>query len=185
VTVQDGQPGDELVAAFARWAAGERVSRAASERSRQRWLAGQAVSSATWTGLLVDLAEHADPVTLAVGGNRVSGRLVGVGRDFCVLEEAGGRPILVASAAIVALWPSDPPTRRSPSGDRNPPLDISLAQAMESLAEDRVPVLIRVGEQRVEGRVWAVGEDVVTLSSGAGRRLVHLPLATVRVCEIR
>ena len=56
---------------------------------------------------------------------------------------------------------------------------------MESLAEDRVPVLIRVGEQRVEGRVWAVGEDVVTLSSGAGRRLVHLPLATVRVCEIR
>ena len=78
----DAQRGDELVAALDRWAAMQRAAAAAAGRARERSLRDQAATLATWTGVLVDLAEQGAPVTAVVANQRRSGRVIGVGRDF-------------------------------------------------------------------------------------------------------
>lgn len=177
--------GDQLVAAFARWAAAQRVSEAASGRSRERFLTEQAAGGASLAGLLVDMAEDASTVTLAVAGLRLSGRLVGVGSDFCVLDQLGGRPVLVSTPAILGVWPAGP-VRAGLAGDRLPALGLSLMAALASLAEDRVPVRLRLGSLAVDGDLVRVGDEVVTLRAPApSRRPVHVPMARVEVCEIR
>ena len=97
--------GDELVAAFVRWAADQRAATAAADRARARSLRDQATAAATWAGLLVDLAERLASVTTVVAGQQRSGRLVGVGRDFCVLQSDHGRTALIAVGEIAQLWP--------------------------------------------------------------------------------
>ncbi len=179
------------MAAFQRWASEQRVSEAASGRARQRWLSDQAAATATWAGMLVDLAEGAAAVTVAVSGAgtgaglKITGNLVGIGPDFCVVDQANRRPVLIALASIVAVWPP-PDWQSAASGDRNSPLDLTLADAIAALAEDRMPVLIRAGDHSFEGDLWALGDDVVTLRSGSSvRRLVYLALSSISVCEIR
>jgi len=96
---------DDLLASFADWAAAERVARAAAERSRARSLGEQAARSATWTGILVDLAERAAQVQVTAGGSKISGRLLCVGRDFLVVEQPSSRPCLVSVEAVDTLAP--------------------------------------------------------------------------------
>jgi hypothetical protein len=177
--------GDELVAAFDRWAAEQRAADAAASRAKERSLRDQAQGSATWTGFLVDLAEAEDTVTLAIAGRRRSGRVVGVGADFLVLEQGNGRPALVARDAVSALWPER--SAALASGDRPPRLDLDLAAALSLLAEDCQPLAVTVGDgEEVVGDLVSVGEDVCSLRSPApARRVCHLPLAAVRVCELR
>jgi hypothetical protein len=184
--VEGREPGEELVAAFARWAAQDRARSAATDRARQRSLGDQALSTATWTGILVDLAERGAGVTVSLGGNRCTGWIVGVGRDFCVVEQAvRRRPALIPLSAI-SYVSADQPGGAMPSGDRPTGLDLSMAAALAALAEERVPVALRVGGDEVEGEVIGVGEDVVTLRANApAGRLVHVPLAAVTFCEVR
>jgi hypothetical protein len=104
--VDDVQPGDDLVAAFQRWLAGERTAAAAQNRAKERWLRDQASASASWAGILVDLAEQAATVIIGMGRRRCTGRIAGVARDFCVVQQAGGRPALIALEAISAVWPA-------------------------------------------------------------------------------
>jgi hypothetical protein len=183
--MEGGSGGDDLVAAFARWAAGERVAEAASGRARQRSLSEQAASGASLAGVLVDLAETAAAVTLAVGGSRINGRLVGVGSDFCVLDQAGGRPVLVATAAVAAVWAGAEDVSEL-AGERAPALDLSFTGALALLAEDRVPVQLRLGPVAVGGDLIRVGDEVLTLRGPPpGRRPVYVPCGRVEVCEIR
>jgi hypothetical protein len=182
----DGSSGDDLVAQFARWSAGQRADDAARSRSRERSLREQAVSSATWSGALLDLAEARSAVTVSVGSARLSGTLEAVGADFCVLR-AGRRPVLVRLARLVTVWPEARAPRHPPAGSRFPSLELSMAAALSMLAEDRVPVTLRLtGDQFVSGDLVAVGEDIVTLREPEGaRRSALVPLEAVEYCELR
>jgi hypothetical protein len=184
--VDDVQPGDDLVSAFHRWAAGERTTAAARNRATERWLRDQASASASWAGVLIDLAEQAATVVIGMGRLRCSGRIVGVARDFCVLQQSGGRPALIALEAISAVWP---PSRgaESPAGDRRPSLALSMAGALSALADERARVSLTLSDgDQVEGELVTVGEDVITLRTEApARRSVYVRLASVRSCEVR
>jgi len=180
------QPGDDLVDAFRRWAAGERATAAAGKRARERRLRDQASASASWAGVLVDLAEQAAAVVVRFGALTCTGRIVGVARDFCVIEQTSGRPCLIALTAISAVSPQrtgQPP----PAGDRQPHLSLSMAGALAALAEERTPVgLTLAHDVQVEGELAAVGEDVVTLRNEApARRPVYVRLASIVRCELR
>jgi hypothetical protein len=185
--VDEVQPGDDLVAAFQRWAAGERTAEAARNRARERWLRDQASASATWAGVLIDLAEQASTVVVGIGTLRSTGRIIAVARDFCVVQPAVGRPVLMALDAISAIWPAPGGDRTSPGGDRRPSLALSLAGALSALADERVRVSLTLEDgDLVEGALVAVGEDVMTLrTEPPSRRSVYVRLASVRCCEIR
>jgi hypothetical protein len=196
--VAEPQAGDEVVAEFARWAALERVGEAAKRRARERWLRDQASSTATWIGMLVDIAEQGSRVVISVGGRKRTGRVVGVGADFCVVEEDMGRHCVVAVAAITSVAPRVPDadgsaagTPRSPAltptGDRRAPLGMSLAAALGRLAEERSSVTIVVaGRVEAVGDIVSAAEDFVTVrQSGQGAFQVHVPVAAIEICELR
>jgi hypothetical protein len=184
--VDEEQPGDELVAAFHRWAAGERTTAAAQNRARERWLRDQTSGSASWAGVLVDLAEQAASVVIGVGRVKYTGRIVGVARDFCVVQQAGGRPTLITLTAVSAVWPRDPPAG-SPAGHRQPSMALSMAGALSALAEERSRVALALeGGDQMEGELVAVGEDVITLRTDSpARRFAYVRLAAVNCCEVR
>jgi hypothetical protein len=184
--MQGRDRGDELVAAFARWAADQRAVSAAGSRSRERSLREQAAASATWAGTLVDLAERGAPVTAVVGHQRRSGRIVGVGRDFFVLDTRSIRSALIVLSAVDAVWP-DQTASPLPASDRNGAIDLTLMMALALLAEERAPVcLITTSGTESAGNLLAAGEDVLTVRTEApNRRLVHVPFSAVAVCELR
>ena len=114
-------------------------------------------------------------------------------RDFCVVQQAGGRPVLIALEAISVVWPAPPALSGaasgagSPVGDRRPHLALSMAGALSALADERTRVSLTVEDgDQVDGELVAVGEDVITLRTEASsRRSVYVRLASVRSCEIR
>jgi len=192
--VRDRHGGDDLVEAFARWAADQRAEAAASDRARERSLRTQAGASATWAGILVDLAEQATPVTVMVAARRHRGRVVGVGADFCVLEPGAGRPALICSQAISALWPEPGPEpgpvarAGNPSaGARYPSLSLSLLAALSMLADEHSPVAIVTSDgQETVGVLIAAGEDVLTVQTNRqAQQIVYLRLSAVASCEMR
>ncbi|MBA2283054.1 MAG: hypothetical protein H0W25_17730, partial [Acidimicrobiia bacterium] len=56
--------GQDLLARLAAWAAAARVDEAAAARSRERWLRQAADEGASFTGVLLDLAERGAPVVV-------------------------------------------------------------------------------------------------------------------------
>jgi hypothetical protein len=187
--VDEGHSGDELVAQFARWAADQRAAEAVDRRTRERFLRDQVIGSATWIGLMVDLAERSALVSLRVSSQRLRGRVVGVGRDFCVLDQPSGRAALVALGALTVVAPEEAPPSRvgAPGGSRESGLQLSLAAALAALAEERSQLaLVLAGGHQVEGTLIGAGEDVLTLKTdGQAQRLAHVPLAAVWICEVR
>ncbi|MDA8047970.1 MAG: hypothetical protein M0Z30_22505 [Actinomycetota bacterium] len=197
-----GEPGpDDLLAELSRWAAAERVGRAAGERSRLRALVDQSAAEATWSGILVDLAEVGAEVTLSLrGARRVVGRLVGTGRDLVVIERARRGPVLVPVGAISSVIPSagHPPPEipgrfgagragePRPGGQRPPALDLGLADALDALGADGAPVTVHTADESFHGVVSACGQDLVTVrAEGAERRPVHIALGAITCVELR
>jgi hypothetical protein len=187
--MQGREGGDEVVAAFSRWAAEQRTVSAAGSRSRERSLREQAAASATWAGALVDLAEGGAPVTAVIGRQRRTGRIVGVARDFFVLETRTGRSDLVVLRAVDALWPDQTvgPRPAGPAGDRGGAIDLSLMMALAVLAEEHAPIgLTTTSGIEIAGDLLAAGEDVLTVRTDApNRRLAHVPFSAVAICELR
>ena len=183
--VGEAQSGDDLVAAFTRWVAAERVQDAADRRSQERRMAEAASGGATLAGVLVDLAEGAEQVVLVVGARRLTCRVVGVATDFCVIASERAPGAIVALWALEGIWPASRQNLAA-SGDRPPPLRLSFAAALARIAEERLPVAVWCREVRMEGDLLSVGEDVATLRTlPPSRRLAHLPLAAITVCELR
>lgn len=179
---------DDFLAELARWSSRDRVRRSAAERSRANSLQEQSAAGATWVGVMVDLAESGAEVTLSVGsGPKVTGRLVGVARDFVVVEGRGSSPVLVNSAAVTALAPRPgAAASRRPGGRRRPPLELTLAGALDALAGERAPVIVRAAGEPVAGSLLACGEDLVTVRTDNGTRpVVYVPLAAVVCVELR
>lgn len=171
--------------AFARWAGDQRVGEAALGRSRQRRMAEAISASATWAGVLLDVAENALQVVLTVGSRRLSCRIVGVGADFCVTDSEGSGSAVVALSAMSALATS-PGARVTVAGDRPPPIGMSFTAALAALADERLPLAVWCDDSRTEGELLAVGEDVVTLRTPApSRRLIYMPTDRISVCEMR
>jgi hypothetical protein len=185
--VDERPGGEELVAAFTRWAADERSAAAAANRSRTRSLQEQAASSATWAGILLDLAEQGTPVSVVVAGRRRSGRIACVGRDFCVIDSGPGQTALIRVAAMEELRPDSDSVAGAPAGDRESALDLSLVTVLSLLAEDRSSVgLVTSAGLETTGHLIAAGEDVLTVRTDPPtRRLVYVPLGAVAVCELR
>jgi hypothetical protein len=182
---------DGLLAALGRWAADERGAEAGRQRSRERWLRQQATGSATFTGVLTDLAEAGTEVVVTTTARAWSGAVVGVGRDFCVVEDRRGAGILVATAAVISVTAA-PGGRRlgrpgEPSGERAAPLGLRLIDALGMLAGERNPVLLSLGiDHQVPGELIAVGSDVVTLRvERPPGTSTHIPLERIQACVIR
>jgi hypothetical protein len=179
---------DALLAALGRWAADERGAEAGRQRSRERWLRQRATGSATFTGILTDLAEGGAEVVVTTSARTWSGAVVGMGRDFCVLEDRGGGGILVATAAVTAVAATGGGRHSGrpgdPAGERTPPIGLRLIDALGVLAGERSPVLLSLGpEHQVTGDLIAVGSDVVTVrvERPAGT-LTHIPLGRIQAC---
>lgn len=190
-----GEPsGDDLVAAFARWAAEERVNEAARQRSRERWLRQQAVEDATLAGILTDLAERRMAVVATTRGSKVAGRLVGVANDFFVVEDRDRSGVLVVTEHVASISRLTPTKWADPSGDRPPPLSMRLVDALVMLAADRSPIRLGLTNgETVQGDLVAVGRDVITLRGhpqpgdrGRARlRDLYVALGAIEVCAPR
>lgn len=120
--------GGEWLDGLARWAAEERVDEAARRRTAQRRHSEAEAAETTVASLLRRLAEGARTVLVdTVAGNRMRGRIVAVGADFCVIAAASGQ-VMAPTTAIAAV--SEAPGTSEVSGD-SPPL------VPESPFEDR------------------------------------------------
>ncbi|HMC40789.1 MAG TPA: hypothetical protein VKI19_14075, partial [Acidimicrobiales bacterium] len=117
---------------------------------------------------------------------RLSGRLAGVGRNFAVVQRPGGHPVLFRAGAVEGLVPAGAPASAAAGGRRAPALDLSLADALDAMAAERLPVSVRTAAETWSGTVVAHGEDYLTLrSEGADRRVIHVADAAVVAVELR
>ncbi len=178
---------DDLLGRLGAWQASERVSEAAAERARSREMLERAASTSTWTGALVDLAETSSVVVADAAGYRVTGRLVGVGKDFVTFEATSGRPTLVPIDALVSITPVEDGTSartRRPAGARVAPLATTMATVLDLLWDESAPVTIRTESSSLHGVIVAVGEDLVSLRLEGQELAVHVRSSAITCCEI-
>lgn len=171
---------DDLTAALHRFAAEARVGEAAAARARQRWLAQQAAESTTFAGVLADLADRGRPVLIHTSARRRHrGVLRALGADFVSLSTDVGSDVLVVLDAVTSVR-SQPRDTVAHSG-RAVSLDLTFATAVAALAADRPRVAVATtDETTVNGRLGAVGQDVLTLRvDGDTRANVYIPLAAI------
>ncbi|MEO7555627.1 MAG: hypothetical protein ABIV94_03360 [Acidimicrobiales bacterium] len=177
--------GNDLLARLDRWVSAARSDHAAAARSRERWLRQVADESASFTGVLVDLAERGAPVVVhGAAGRRHHGIVHGVGTDFVALRTAQGAAVLLALSSLAYVRPEA--SSSTALGDRDLDLAVGLAEALAALAEDRPRVLVVTTADcdGIAGELRAVGRDVVTLRlDGAPRAAAYVPLATI--AEVR
>jgi hypothetical protein len=176
------QGDDGFLASLERLGADAVADRSAKERSQARVLRQVAKESATFAGVAVDLAERGDPIVARMAtGRSHRGRVLAVGRDFVVVRDATGPPVLLATTAIASLRPQ----LHGPldtTGARRPPLDVGLAVLLAGLAADRPRVqVMAVGDhQPLAGELRAVGLDVATIRlDGEARNLAHVRIANL------
>jgi hypothetical protein len=156
--------GPDLAARLDAWVAAARSDAAAASRARERWLRVQADESASFAGVLVDLAEAATPVVIhGCAGRRHRGTIAAVASDFCALTRPSGRDVLLAYSGIGSIRPD--PRGPAPTGDRVVHADLGLAEMLAVLVADRPRVLVVTGAdaEGPAGELRAVGRDVVTL----------------------
>jgi hypothetical protein len=161
-----------------RWLADQRSEAAIAERRRAGWLDRQAGESATFTGVMRDLAERASMVVIdGPGGRRHRGRLVAVARDFVSLERGDGELTLLRTDALAAVREA---SGSGPVlGDRPPIVDQDLAGAIAALAIDRPRVVLVTRDGTVNtGELREVGQDVALLrTDGSPPTTTYVPLA--------
>lgn len=153
----------DLLDHLARWAGEVRAEEAAADRAQQRLLAQMAAEEASFAGVCLDLAERAAAVVIrTVAGRTHRGRVLTVGRDFLVVRDAGGPPVLLAMACVasVRLGPGEQ-AGAAPSG-RTGALDSALAAVLAGVAPERprVQVMAAGDPQAVTGELRTGGRDV-------------------------
>jgi hypothetical protein len=173
--------GPDLAARLERWVADARSADAAAARARERWLRLQADESATFAGVLVDLAERGTPVVInGRAGRRHRGSIAAVAADFCALRTAGGHDVLLAFSGIGSVRPDS--REQGPVGDRIVHAQIGMAEMLSVLAADRPRVLIVTGTdaEGVAGELRSVGRDVVTVRlDGETRASAYVAIASI------
>lgn len=173
--------GPDLAARLERWVADARSDDAAAARSRERWLRLQADESATFAGVLVDLAERGTPVVVhGAAGRRHRGSIAAVASDFCALRTSSQRAVLLTFTGIGSVRPdADSP---GPAGDRVVRAEIGLAEMLSVLAADRPRVLIITAADAtgVAGELSRVGRDLVTVRlDGEARATAYVAIRAI------
>jgi hypothetical protein len=170
-----------LLGRLATWASAARVDEAVEARAREAFLRRSAGEGATFTGVLLDLAEQGGAVALTLaGGRRHRGRLRAVGTDFVVLVTEQGSQVLVANRGVVAVRPDA--RRATLSGDRPLAMATGIAEVLSIVAEERPRVLVvAAGDpEGIAGELRAVGQDVLVLRlDGQGRPAAYVPVANL------
>ena len=146
------------------WLADARVEGSADARAREHWLRAAASADATFSGILLDLAERGIAVSVAtVAGRRLQGFVEVLGADFLALRSASGGEVLVALTAISSVRTA--PTVDEASGDRVVTTDLRLGDVLGELTAERarVRLVLLDGREAVAGELRSVGQDVVTV----------------------
>ena len=169
--------GGEWLDGLARWAAEERVDEAARRRAAQRRHSEAEAAETTVAGLLWRLAEGARTVLVdTVAGNRMRGRIVAVGTDFCVIAAAGGQ-VMAPTTAIAAVSEAPgagevtgdtPPFGPEPALVNKPGEGPTFGEALAALASERSLVRIAAGGKHWRGRLASAGADVVSVAAEPG-----------------
>jgi hypothetical protein len=171
----------DLDARLDRWLADARSADAAAARARARWLRLQAEESATFAGVLVDLAERHTGVTVhGHAGRRRRGVVALVAADFCALRTDAGREVLIAYRGVSSIRPDV--RAEVPVGDRTVRAELGLAEMLNIVAADRPRVLITtlVDSEGVAGELRSVGRDVVAIrTDGDGRVPTYVPIDAI------
>lgn len=181
---RDGRPTPvpELEADLARYLAAARVDAAAAERARERWLRQAAGEEALLAGVLLDLAERgATVVVRGPGGRTHRGRVRAVGQDFIALR-GGSTDVLLPTWAMGSVRAEGPVAT---GVDRAHALDLTLAEALATVAGERPRVLVvdRDGAG-VAGLLHTVGRDVLTLRLPEPGAAAYVPLASVAAVTV-
>lgn len=154
----------DLSAALAHFVADAAVDEAARSRSLERSLRQQASEDASFTGVLLDLAERGRPIVLSTGGGRRHRGVVRtVAADFCILRADSGFDQLVSYRALGVVRPL--PSEDQTVGDRPATLDVGLTDALVHLCDDRPRLRIGLmGDPDAQvGELRSVGRDVIAL----------------------
>lgn len=122
--------------------------------------------TATFLGILRDVAEQQLTVVLDHLGGRVAGRVVRLGPDHVALRTTrADEVVLVALWAISAVETTPDGRETDVVGRREPGEALGLRDVLAEAAEDRpdVVVLLQGRDQVVSGTLRAVGEDVLSV----------------------
>ena len=169
---------DDLRLFAARADAEEAVRRIGQEA----WLRLRTEESGHLGGLLVDLAERSDEVTLSLTtGMRRSGSIEALGSDLVALRLTGGELCLLSRGAITAI--RLPPGGAALVGDRpvGDAVDrLDLRSALDRLVAEQPAVRVTVdgSPDPVPGTLTRLGVDLLMVSCPDGST-VHIPLIAV------
>jgi hypothetical protein len=169
-----------LLARLDRWVASARVDEAAASRARERWLRQIAEESASFAGVLLDLAERGEPVTVqGRGGRRHRGTISAIGADFAALRTPSGADVLLAFAGIASIRTDGHDA--GPRGDRATSFELGLAEAVAAIAADRPRVLLvtTADGDGLAGELRSVGRDVATVRLDGDGGLAYVPLNAI------
>ncbi len=162
------------------WVADARIDGAAEQRSRERWLRSAAEQDATFGGVLADLAERGESVTVQMETGRRHHGVIGVtGIDFFALRTMAGRELLMARRAVSGLRANP---REVSIGARPVTTDLRLADVLSQLAADRArAVIVTSGAEGITaGELRGVGIDVATVrTEGDPPGLVYVPIDSI------
>jgi hypothetical protein len=172
--------GPDLLRRLSAWAAAARADDAATARSRQRWLRQAAEEDATFAGVLLDLAERRLPVVVTGrAGRRHRCTVTGVGADFALVR-VDGTDALLSFTGIASVRPES--SRPAAAGDRAVDIDVTMAEALAVVAEERPRVLVvtLADADGLAGELRSVGRDVATLRlDGTERATAYVPIASI------
>ena len=153
-----------LAARLDAWLADARIEGSADARARERWLTAAAEADATFSGVLLDLAERGVGVTVAtVAGRRRQGVVQVLGADFLAMRGPSGTEVLVSTGSIGSVRTA--PAVGVTSGERVVTTDLRLGDVLGELAADRarVRLVLLDGREALTGELRSVGQDVVTV----------------------
>lgn len=169
---------DALSAGWSRWLADCRVDEAAAARARQRSLERQAAQESNIAGVLLDLGEQGQPVTVkTASGHSCHGQVAAVGADFALICDDSGNQLLIPVASIATISAS--PAGRTVTGARLGP-SAALADVIHELATDQAQVEVVVADECISGLLKTAGTDVIGVDVGSplhGR--VHVATAAI------
>lgn len=164
-----------------RWTAEGRSDETRHSRERERWMALQAAEEATFSGVLLDLAESGTTVAVTTAsGRRHRGTIELVSSALCVLLTDGGAEVLLRPSGIVNVRPHL--DSRAPGlGDRRTRPGPSIHDALGLACAERLRVTIwsSGGREGLSGILVSVGADVVLVELDGSSESAYVPLDSV------
>lgn len=156
-----------------------RATDAAEARRRRRSLIDQAGEEGTFAGVLIDLAERRAVVAVHTrAGRLLRGTVVAIGADYLGLVGARHDTTWVPMHAVTGVRPE--PGTRATVGDRSDHVATSWQAVLVELAVARPDVaLYTVGGDRIPGRLWSAGQDLVVVRTAAAGSGSYVPMASV------